>query len=109
MSGRTAKENAIFEYTKKLLDWRKGNETIAKGTLKHFVPANGVYLYERKYNGKSIVVILSGSDNEKIIDLTRYKEILPGGQAKDIVSGDIINLDNKTLIIKPRGVFILEF
>jgi glycosidase len=108
-SGRTAKENEVFEYTKKLLNWRKGNEVISKGSLKHFAPANGIYVYERKYNGKSVVVILCGSDSEKTMNLAPYKEILPESRAKDIISGSIINLDSETLTIKPRSVFILEF
>lgn len=106
---RTAQQNEAFNYMKKILNWRKGNETIAKGTLKHFAPTNGVYVYERKYNGKSVVVILSGSDSEKTINLATYKEILPKNKAKDIISENIINLDVETLTIKPRSVFILEF
>jgi hypothetical protein len=70
---------------------------------------NGVYVYERKYNEKSVVVVLNGSENEKTIDLAVYKEILPKSQATDIISGNIINLDNSTLTIKPRNVFILDF
>jgi glycosidase len=99
----------MFGFVKKLLNWRKGNEALSKGALKHFVPANGVYAYERRYGEKSVVVILNGSDSEKVIDLAAYREILPKNQAADIIGGDIINLDSKTLIIKPRGVFILEF
>lgn len=106
---RTAQQNEAFDYMKKILNWRKGNETIAKGTLKHFAPTNGVYVYERKYNGKSVVVILSGSDSEKTINLATYKEILPKSQAKDIITENIINLDGETLTIRPRSVFILEF
>ena len=106
---RTPQQNEAFDYMKKILNWRKGNEIIAKGTLKHFAPTNGVYVYERKYNGKSVVVILSGSDSEKTINLATYKEILPKSQAKDIITENIINLDGETLTIRPRSVFILEF
>jgi len=106
---RTSQQNEAFDYMKKLLDWRKGNEAISKGSLKQFVPVNGVYVYERKYNNKSIVVILSGSDSEQTIDLTRYKEVLPKSQAKDIISENIINLSETTLTIQPRNVLILEF
>lgn len=106
---RTAQQNEAFDYMKKILNWRKGNEIIAKGTLKHFAPTNGVYVYERKYNGKSVVVILSGSDSEKTINLATYKEILPKSKAKDIITENIINLDGETLTIRPRSVFILEF
>lgn len=106
---RTAQQNEAFDYMRKLLNWRKGNEAVAKGTLKHFAPIDGIYVYERKYNGKSVVVILSGTDSEKTIELAKYKEILPKGQAKDIVSEKVVNLNGENLTIKPRSVLILEF
>ena len=34
----------IFSFLQKLLQWRKGNEVIAKGQLKHFAPNKGVYV-----------------------------------------------------------------
>lgn len=108
-TNRTAQQNEAFSYLQKLLKWRKGNDVIAKGTLKQFVPSNSVYVYERKYNDKSLVVILSGSDSEKTIDLTRYREVLPKSQAKDIISENIVNLSETSLTIKPRSVLILEF
>ena len=62
---------------KKLLQWRKGNEVIAKGKLKHFAPNKGIYVYERKYGDKSVVVLLNGTDREQTINLDPYQEILP--------------------------------
>lgn len=106
---RTALQNEAFDYTRKLLNWRKGNEVIAKGSLKQFVAQNGVYVYERKFNNKSIVVFLSGSDSEKTIELARYKEVLPKSEAKDVISGNIINLNQANLTISPRNIMILEF
>ena len=108
-NGRTAHQNEAFNYIRRLLKWRQGNEAVAKGTLKHFAPVNGVYVYERKYGDKSVVVILSGSNSEKTIDLATYKEILPKNQAKDIISEKTVNLDGKTLTIDPRSVLVLEF
>lgn len=108
-NGRTSKQNEAFDFMRNLLQWRKGNDVVAKGSLKHFAPSNGVYVYERKYDGKSIVVILSGTDSEKNIDLSVYKEILPKSRAKDILSGDIIDLSGTTLTINPRSALVLEF
>lgn len=107
-SGRTTKQNEAYNYMKKLLDWRKGNDVIAKGTLKHFAPSNSVYVYERKYGDKSVVVMLNGSSEDQEIDLNIYQEILPKNQAKDIISGKTINLSDKFLV-KSRNVLIWEF
>ncbi|MDU1889224.1 MAG: glycoside hydrolase family 13 protein [Dysgonomonas sp.] len=106
---RTKEQNEAFDYMRKLLNWRKGNMAIAKGTLKHFVPTNGVYVYERKYEDKSVVVILSGSDSEKTIDLDFYREVLSKDRARDVISENYVNLDGKSLTIAPRSVLLLEF
>ncbi len=110
-SGRTSQQNEAYDYIQKILKWRKGNKAISNGTLKHFAPPmnGGVYVYERKYEDKSVVVILSGSDSEKTIELAAYKEILPKNEAKDVISGNIINLSETSLTISPRSAFILEF
>ena len=50
-SRRTDIQNEAWNYMQKLLKWRKGNEVIAKGKMKHFVPQNGVYVYARNLNG----------------------------------------------------------
>lgn len=108
-ANRTAQQKEAFDYTRKLLQWRKGNEVISKGSLKHFATSNSVYVYERKYNGKSVVLFFCGSDTEKTVSLDLYKEILPANQAKDIISENIVNLSDRTLTIAPRSVLILEF
>ncbi len=105
---RTDKQNIAFNFTRQFLHWRKGNEVIAKGTLKHFAPNNGVYVYERKYKGKSVVVIMNGSDSEKKIDLSFCREVLPRKEAMDIVTDKMILLD-KELSLKGRDVLVLEF
>jgi len=107
-SGRSAKENEAFDFTRKLLNWRKGNEVIAKGTLKHFVIQNGVYAYERKYNGKSVVVFMNGSNDNKKIELAQYREVLPANNRKDLISGNNIVLEN-SLEMSPRQILMFEF
>lgn len=105
---RTDRENAVFNFTRKLLNWRKGNDVIAKGSYKHFSIQNQIYVYERKLGERSIVVILNGSDSDKSIDLTSYKEVLPYSTSTDVLTDKTINLD-KTLNIASRGVYVLEF
>lgn len=86
-NGRTALENEAFEFTRQLLNWRKGNQVIGKGNLKHYSIQNGVYVYQRKFNGKSVVVIMNGTDDSKELDLTPYQEILPRENAFDVLTG----------------------
>ena len=106
-SGRTAEEQAAFSFMQKLLQWRKVNDVIAKGSLKHFSINNGVYVYERKYNGKSVVVIMNGNDREQTISLTPYKEILTKSKAHDVITEKTIEL-GENLTLGHREVLLLE-
>lgn len=105
---RTDLQNKYHAYLKNLLDWRKGNEVIAKGSLKHFAPNNGVYAYERRLGDKSVVVFLNGSDEAKTIDLAYYNEIIPAKQANDIIGNKTIDLTTN-LTLDSKGICILEF
>lgn len=107
-NGRTALENEAFEFTRQLLNWRKGNQVIGKGSLKHYSIQNGVYVYQREFNGKSVVVIMNGTDDSKELDLTPYQEILPRENALDVLTGKNVNLSGK-LRLNGRENLILNF
>ncbi|MDD2799155.1 MAG: glycoside hydrolase family 13 protein [Bacteroidales bacterium] len=107
-AGRTDLENQAHDFLKKLLTWRKGNEVIAKGSLKHFVPRNGAYVYIREYQGKRVLVILNGKSAVNTISLDQYAEILTNTtQGKDVITGKMVQL-NKELTLAPRESLILE-
>lgn len=107
-NGRTALENEAFEFIRQLLNWRKGNQVIGKGSLKHYSIQNGVYVYQREFNGKSVVVIMNGTDDSKELDLTPYQEILPRENALDVLTGKNVNLSGK-LCLDGRENLILNF
>ncbi|WP_336526008.1 glycoside hydrolase family 13 protein [Bacteroides acidifaciens] len=107
-ANRTALQNEAFSYLKKLLQWRKGNEVIAKGKLKHFSPRQGVYAYERKHGDQSVVVFLNGTDREQTIDLSAYQEILPRTSARNVLEGKEVEI-GKELTLSHRGVCVLSF
>lgn len=107
-NGRTALENEAFEFTRQLLNWRKGNQVIGKGNLKHYSIQNGVYVYQREFNGKSVVVFMNGTDDSKELDLTPYQEILPRENALDVLTGKNVNLSGR-LRLDGRENLILNF
>lgn len=107
-SGRTSLENEAFEFTRRLLNWRKGNSVIGKGTLKHYSISQGVYVYQREFNGKSVLVVMNGTDSPKELNLTPYREILPTDKARDVLTGKQVNLGGK-LALEGRENLVLEF
>ena len=106
--GRTDLQNEAFDYTRKLLNFRKGNEAICKGTMKHFSIFKGVYVYERKYNDKSVVVFMNGTDEKQTLSLVPYKEILPSSSATDFISGKNVVLDEE-ITLGSRETLLLTF
>lgn len=107
-AGRTKLQNEAYAYMQKLLKWRKGNDVIGKGSMKHFSIKNGIYVYERKFEDRSAVIFLNGTNQEQELDLTAYKEILPKESATDIISGKTMNLSGK-IQLEARENMILEF
>lgn len=106
--GRTELQNEAFDYTRKLLNFRKGNEAICKGTMKHFAIRNGIYVYERKYNDSSVVVVMNGTDENQTLNLAPYKEVLPKSETTDFITGKKVAL-NDELLLEKRGILLLTF
>lgn len=106
--GRTELQNEAFDYTRKLLNFRKGNDAICKGTMKHFAIRNGIYVYERKYNDSSVVVVMNGTDENQTLNLAPYKEVLPKSEAIDFITGKKVAL-NDELLLEKRGILLLTF
>jgi glycosidase len=77
-AGRNPAENSIFNWTKRLANFRKNSTAISTGKLMQFAPENGVYVYFR-YDGKQTVMcILNGSDKPSTIAAERFQERLKG-------------------------------
>lgn len=106
--GRTDLQNEAFDYTRKLLNFRKDNEAICKGTMKHFSIFKGVYVYERKYNDKAVVVFMNGTDEKQTLSLVPYREILPSSSATDFISGKNVILDEE-ITLDSRETLLLTF
>lgn len=107
-AGRTDKQNEAFYFIQKLLQWRRGNEAIAHGSLKHFMPENGLYVYQRRSGDKEVTVILNGNDSPVTTTMERTLEILPyGSQRRDMLTGETITISPE-MTFSPRQILILE-
>ena len=107
-AGRTDMQREAWNFISRLANWRRSNEVISKGSLKHFMPENGVYVYQRSYKGKRVVVMMNGTDSENVIDGTIYREIMPEGTTlTDILSGEKITIARE-MRLPARALYILE-
>lgn len=106
--GRTDRQNEAFDFMSKLLNWRRGNDVIAKGSLKHFMPENGIYVYQRALGDKKVIVMLNGNDTPITTTMERTLEILPYGTSmRDMLTGDVVTITPE-MTFPPRAIYILE-
>lgn len=107
--GMTQGEKSMFRWLSKLLHWRQGNDVIVKGKQKQWCPVDGVYVINRHYNGKSVLVVLNGTNSEATFQAKRYAEAVPAGTvAKDVTSGRKYKI-SEDFKLKARQSLILEY
>ncbi|MEI7726821.1 MAG: glycoside hydrolase family 13 protein [Bacteroidota bacterium] len=106
--GRTEAENDMYNYLRKLIHWRDANEVIHTGKFRHFIPADGIYIYFR-YNEKStVMVVMNNNEETKTIETRRFNEFLKKFKSgTEIISGNSLN-DLSKLTIPAKSVIIIE-
>jgi neopullulanase len=90
--GRNDKEKEIFNYTKKLANWRKSKPTLHDGKLMQFIPVDGVYVYFRYTPTETVMIVMNTNDKKVTLDTKRFAERLKGfSRGKDIANDLTIN------------------
>lgn len=106
--GRNKKQNEIWDYTSKILTWRKTATAVHNGKLTHFIPENGVYVYFRYNQQQTVMVILNNGYQPKVLDTARFNEFLGDKKSGvDIITGRAIE-DLTKLQLSPRSAMIIE-
>ena len=107
--GRTQQEQQMFGWLSRLLHWRKGNEVISRGSMKQFIPYNGIYVIARQLNARTVLTILNGTSKAVVMPVARYAEVIGSAkQVKDVLTGRYYNLSSD-LQLKPRQTLVLEY
>ncbi len=110
---RNQQQNEAYDFLRQVLQWRKGSKAVAEGSMKHFLPDNGLYVYERRVPGEKVIVLINGRDEETIADMSRYAEISsPGETMTDILTGREVTLvslsADRFMKFAPREILILQ-
>jgi glycosidase len=98
-SSLNSNENEAFTYFQQLANFRKNSPAIKQGTLKQYIPQNGVYVYFRLHEKQKLMCIVNTSSDEVSIAMERFKEILSD-------SKQIVNALTGNIITKPAGLDI---
>ena len=107
--GRTKAENAMFDWTSRLLHWRQNNDVIINGSQTQFIPQHGVYILARQHNGKTVLTILNGKKADNQVDVARYAEVIGSHTtATDVLTGATVDL-TKNIPLVQRQAMVLSF
>lgn len=106
--GRTTEQAKYFDFTSKILNWRKSKNVIHTGKLTHYVPENNVYVYFRHNEKESVMVVINNSKDKQTFKVERFKENL-GKYTKgiDVLSGNSFDC-TKEITIDGKSSLILE-
>lgn len=105
--GRTAKENEAFNYVRALANYRKNTSALQNGKLMQYVPEQGVYLYFRYDNLKTVMVVYNSGDKQQTIGTARYFERINGAlKARNIITDETMEI--ATLDIPAKATLVLE-
>ena len=100
--GRNKKQSEMWDYTSKILNWRKTATAVHNGKLTHFIPDNEVYVYFRYNNQQTVMVVLNNGYQPKVLDTERFNEFLGDKKSGiDIITGKAVE-DLSNLQLSPR-------
>ena len=106
--GRTEIENDMYNYLRKLIHWRNASEVVHTGKFRHFIPADGIYVYFRYDTKNTVMVVMNNNEDSKTIETKRYNEFLKKFKTgNEIISGNTLN-DLSKLTIQGKSAAIIE-
>jgi glycosidase len=105
---RTEKETLYFDFTKKLLNWRKKTAAVHYGKTLHYVPQEDVYVYFRYLRKHRVMVVVNNNSKDQTLDLNRFEEGISGQTlAYEVLSDHHFTLGN-SLEIPAETALIIE-
>jgi neopullulanase len=111
VSGRTQKENDMYNYLRKLIHLRKKYLSFSLGDLHHLPPQNNVYTYTRKYKDERTLVLINCNDKQTAFDCKLLDDLCGKISAyDDILNSCLPEIKNGQISLKPMSanVFLIK-
>jgi len=107
--GLTSAQREVQDYLQRLLLWRKTSAAVTQGTLTHYIPQSGHYVYFREHGKQRVMVVINKNKTESQLDLSRFKRILgETASGTNVLTGKTINL-RAPLVLLPLQSQAIEF
>lgn len=106
--GRSDEENVAFDFVKKLANYRKNHQVLQNGKMMQYVPEEGVYVYFRYSDEKTVMIIMNSNEKEVSLAVDRFKERMDGFEnAVNVISEEQISVSN-AIEIPAKTTWVLE-
>ena len=104
----TGDEKDVFDYTHKLMNWRKSKDVIHNGRTLHFIDRDNTYAYFRYNDSEVVFVYINNSDDTREVAWERYAEISEGlTEGRDVITGESVTMQGCK--VAPATALIVEF
>ncbi len=105
---RTPLQNEYFDFTSKLLQWRKNKSVIHSGKMTHYIPEYNIYVYFRCNTDERVMIVLNNSNESQKLNPIRFKENIGFFKSgNEVLTGKTINVTTE-ISLDPKSVLILE-
>ena len=106
-SGRTAQENEAFEFVRILANYRKNTPALHSGKFTQYVPKDGIYVYFRQNDNKTVMVVMNTNATETKLNTARFAEhIKKATKSRNVLNDATIDLNS--LNIPAKTTLVLE-
>ncbi len=107
-AGLTAPQREMQDFVRKLMTWRRTQPALHRGSLKHYFPEQGSYVWFRQHGRNTVMVVINKNPAEVQLETARFAEMLSGYQrATDVLAGRSFSLGER-LAVPGRSVMVLE-
>lgn len=105
---RTAPENEAFNFTKKLARYRKNCPALQTGKLTQYLPQDGIYVYFRHDDQKTVMIVLSQSNQAQVLSTKHFSENMGGFTSGKNVLDDSAVADIRQIAVPAGSVQVIE-
>ena len=107
-SGRNQAENEAFDFVKKLANYRKNTPAMHQGMLMQYTPTDGVYVYFRYDDQKTIMVVVNSNEQPYTLKTSRFVErIGKSTKALDVLAEKTLDIA-ESISLAARSAYVLE-
>lgn len=109
--GLSREQREAKAFLRTMTRFRRDTPVLHNGQLRHFAPANDIYVMFRYDKGSKIMSVFNKHSKQVSVDLKRFEEVLDGAvRATDVVSGEAQDLRKGKIAVPANSgkMYIVE-